>query len=177
MLGSWTACPGPGLWCLLHESDQCRLPPAAPAVVDGSGHKVAVQFVQHIEGFQHTPLTFHLSMSSLLYLRQAPGGRGWVIAKQVDYHSFESILFHAPWTGWLLRGLRAAVGATIIGGTRLAAGIWPSVEPLMRALPCSDVVGELAARLWWKRGARGGSPGDFGGEGFGGVLEPYDPHK
>lgn len=143
------------------------------AVLDGSGRKVVVQFVQHIEGFQHTPLSFHLSMTTLLYLRPAPGGR-YVIAKQVDYHSWESILYHSPLTGWLLRGVRAAVGGAIIGGTRLAGSVWPTVEPLLQALPCSEVVGDLAARLWWKRGGRG-SPQN--GAENGGVLEPYDPHK
>lgn len=53
---------------------------------------------------------------------------------QVDYHSFEGILYCAPILGWLLQHcLRAAITAHILGSTRLAAAAWPRLEAWLRA--------------------------------------------
>lgn len=68
---------------------------------DHSGTKVWIHFTQRVEGMNHLPLSFDLSMSSLLYLKHGPNG--WVITKHVDFHSFESILFTAPFLGYFFQ--------------------------------------------------------------------------
>ncbi|PSC73615.1 hypothetical protein C2E20_3068 [Micractinium conductrix] len=93
-------------------------------------------------------------MSALLYLTDSP--RGKLIAKQVDYHSFEGILYCTPGLGWLLQhGLRRFLSAWMIGSAQLASRAWPPLEAwLRRALPGGDArVAALKAwgrAVWWR---------------------------
>lgn len=77
--------------------------------------------------------------------------------RQVDFHSFEGILYTAPGLGWLMQhGLRRIVSACIIGSGQLAARVWPAVEGwLQRTLPGGGEQVEGwkagAANLWWRQ--------------------------
>ncbi|KAL4439448.1 hypothetical protein ABPG77_008777 [Micractinium sp. CCAP 211/92] len=125
-------------------------------VLDRSGKKVWVQFVQHVTGYQHylsPPLFgFSLPMSTLLYLRDGPSGCK-LICKQVDYHSFEGILYTTPVLGPLFQhGLRRAVSAWMIGGAQLAARLFPAMDSwLQTLLPDYQGCKAAAARLWWRQ--------------------------
>lgn len=72
---------------------------------------------------------------------------------QVDYHSFEGILYTTPVLGWMLQqGLRRAVSAWIIGGAQLGAALCPALEAWLRALvPGYEGCKAAAARLWWRQ--------------------------
>lgn len=94
-------------------------------------------------------------------------------AAQVDYHSFEGILYCAPLLGWLLLlFLRGTVTAFIQGSTRLVATAGPPLEGwLHSALPGGRrqlrSLKERAARLWWRQ-----APDPRRTP----VPAPYDPH-
>ena len=52
---------------------------------------------------------------------------------QVDFHSFEGILYTAPGIGWLMQNVvRRSISAVIIGGAQTAAAVWPPLEGWLR---------------------------------------------
>lgn len=79
------------------------------------------------------------------------------LSMQVDFHSFEGILYTTPGLGWLLQsGLRRFLSAWVIGCAQVAARAIPAAEAwLRRTLP--GVGARLdgwkagAARLWWRQ--------------------------
>lgn len=74
-------------------------------------------------------------------------------AAQVDYHSFEGILYTVPLLGGLLQnGLRRAVSAWMIGGAQLGAQLFPPVDARLRKLlPGYQNCKAAAAALWWRQ--------------------------
>jgi hypothetical protein len=77
---------------------------------------------------------------------------------QVDFHSFEGILYTAPGIGWLMQNVvRRSISAVIIGGAQTAAAVWPPLEGwLRRALQGEadewvDGVKARAIKLWWRQ--------------------------
>lgn len=78
-------------------------------------------------------------------------------AVQVDYHSFEGILYCTPAIGWALQHLlRRSISAALIGSARLGARVWPPLEGwLCRTLPGGEAqvygLKAWAARLWWRQ--------------------------
>lgn len=119
----------------------------------------------------HIPfLSFDLTMTALLYLEPTVKG-GKMISKQVDYHSFESILYSHPLFGiFWERGFRRFSSWQIIKPTAFIAKHWPSVELFLREkVPFVDknwgTLVDIARNLWWKKGTK------FKGR----QLAPYDP--
>lgn len=109
-----------------------------------------VQLIQRITHYLHGPVSLHLSMSSILYLRPADGhgqpGRK-LICKQVDLHQFESILYHNPLLGPLLEGaVRRVASWQIMHSTRMAAWAW---EQLLKGLFEGGQVQRMLRTLWW----------------------------
>lgn len=75
---------------------------------------------------------------------------------QVDFHSFEGILYTTPGLGWLVQhGLRGAISAWMIGGANLAARVWPLAEALLGTVLQKrsrvETVKAWAARVWWRQ--------------------------
>eukprot|EP00887_Chlorella_sp_A99_P006920 scaffold2.g6920.t1 len=142
-------------------------------VVDRGGARAWVRLTQHVRAYLHSPLSFHLPMATLLYLEDAPGGRKR-IAKQVDFHSFEGMLFTFPWLGWVMEHVvrrlltwaillpARAAGAAAPAARRAAAAVRRALPP--RAAAEWDAAGAAAAALWW-------APARAGGR----ACAPYDP--
>lgn len=119
----------------------------------------------------HVPfLSFDLTMAALLYLEPTLNGRK-LISKQVDYHSFESILYSQTLLGiFLERGFRKFSSWQIIRPTAFVARHWPRVELFLRKkVPIVDKNWEtlvsIAKNLWWREKTK------FKGR----QLAPYDP--
>lgn len=76
-------------------------------IFDEDELKCWVLFTQNVRGVAHIPfLSFDLSMSSLLYFSKEKSDSSsddfvYKICKQVDFHSFESIVYTMPWIGWI----------------------------------------------------------------------------
>lgn len=140
-------------------------------LVDASGSKAVVFFTQTIENMGHMPfVSFDLSMAVLLYLEPTLKG-GKLISKQVDFHSFESILFSNPLIGILLdRGFRKFSSWQIIRPTAFVAKHWPVLELFLREkVPIVDknwgTIVDIGRKLWWRKETK------FKGR----KLAPYDP--
>ncbi|KAI3424859.1 hypothetical protein D9Q98_008243 [Chlorella vulgaris] len=144
-------------------------------VYDKAGNKVWVQLVQHVTGYQHytvPPLFgFSLPMSALMYLEDGPQGTK-LIKKQVDFHSFEGILYCTPLIGAFMQHcVRSAVSTCIIGSAQLGNKTWPPLERwLQRTLPGGrrqvEGLKAWAASVWWRQ-----SPAPRGRK----VPPPYNP--
>ena len=137
--------------------------------MDASGTKVWCLFTQTIENFFHTPISFDLTMSTLLYLTETPDGKK-LISKQVDFHSFESILYRFPLLGKFLEwGFRGFTSWQIIRPAAFIGKIWTEVETALRGVPVVDRNWDLlvkrASSLWWRKERK------FCGR----KLAPYDP--
>ena len=117
----------------------------------------------------HNPfLNFDLTMCTLLYLQDTRKGK--IISKQVDFHSFESILYSKMWIGSLLEhGFRKYLSWQIIQPTSFVATVWPKVEATLKKVPWVEQRwGEIvrrARKFWWKKERT------F----YGRSLAPYDP--
>jgi hypothetical protein len=119
----------------------------------------------------HAPfLTFDLSMAALLYLEDTPKG-GKIISKQIDYHSFESILYTSPFIGkFFERVFRRYSSWQIIQPTAFVARSWPGIERVLRNnVPMVDKnwgkIVNVARKMWWREESK------FKGR----DLAPYDP--
>jgi len=142
--------------------------------MDRGGYKCWVLFTQKVRGMGHTPpLSFDLSMSTLLYFKDGPNGTK-IIAKQADYHSFESMFYSLPLLGWALeKGFRRALSWQIIGGAETVAEAWPAIQDALHRFPALKKVWDTAAAAlahWDSLGAR-----LTGGLGVGRRMAPYDP--
>lgn len=139
-------------------------------VMDQNGQKCWVLMTQKIERFGHNPfVSFELTMSSLLYFHDAPDGRK-IISKQIDYHSFESILYRSPALGWAFEHVfRRLTTWEILYPTRLIATAWPAIADALKSVPGIDAnwdeITKAASRFWWLPRPK------FQGR----QLAPYDP--
>lgn len=86
---------------------------------------------------------------------------------QVDYNSFEGILFELPLLGALLQhGLRRGNSALLIGGARLAAGAW-SVAQAALGRHRADQLSAWAGQIWRRQTPR---------RPWRPLPAPYNPH-
>lgn len=112
--------------------------------VDKDEDKAVVIFTQKVSNFLHTPVSFNLSMSTLLYFDTLSDGRK-VISKQVDHHSFESIVFNMPLLGWFLTDIFRRLSSFFI--IQSARGVGHVSIPHGLAI---DRYVQLVSKIWWK---------------------------
>jgi hypothetical protein len=99
-------------------------------------------------------------------------GTGSVL--QVDYHSFEGILYTTPVLGWFMEHVfRSTISALIQGTAELGAATWPPLEAWLKAsLPEGprkvEGLKAWAARVWWRQARM---TRQFR------IPAPYDPRK